>query len=98
MTAKLSILITALMALCCTADAQTLKPSQIVSLYSDIATGGQLFYFKDTRNATNSPESNGDWTPPSGKCFMLTDISASFDYGTNSPAMGFVKRARCFSS
>jgi hypothetical protein len=78
-----SFILTAFVALSCTANAQTLRPSQIVSLYSDVPNSGQLFYFKDTRKATNSIPQDGNWLVPRGKTFMLTEISALFDYGTN---------------
>ena len=72
MTAKLSLFITAVIALSCAAKAQSVKPSQIVSLYSDTATCGAYFCLKDTRRATNHDLA---WSVPTGKIFMLTDIN-----------------------
>jgi hypothetical protein len=56
-------------------NAQTIKPSQIITLYSDFSICGTNFCLKDTIHGTNGDE---PWNVPKGKIFMLTDISVDF--------------------
>jgi hypothetical protein len=74
----LAFSLTAFLALSCAVFSQTIKPSQIISLYSDIENG-QTFLLKNTKTGIDYlPPA---WNVPKGKTFMLTDISAQWDVG-----------------